>query len=53
MHVRRRLRVRESKPSGQPGDTEADDYVGSHSYIDDTPDLRMHGTVEGGMAPRR
>jgi hypothetical protein len=36
--------------SGQPGDTEADDYVGSHGMLDDTCDLRLHGTIEGGMS---
>jgi hypothetical protein len=36
--------------SGQPGDTEADDYVGSHGMLDDACDLRLHGTIEGGMS---
>ena len=36
--------------SGQPGDTEADDYVGSHGMIDDTCDLRLHGAIEGGLS---
>ena len=35
--------------SGQPGDTEANDYVGSHAFLDDTPELRLRGTIEGGM----
>ena len=34
--------------SGQPGDTEADDYAGSHGMIDDSCELRLHGSVEGG-----
>ena len=36
--------------SGQPGDTEADDYAGSHGMLDDACDLRLHGTVEGGLS---
>ena len=36
--------------SGQPGDTEADDYVGSHGMLDDSCDLRLRGTVEGGLS---
>ena len=36
--------------SGQPGDTEADDYAGSHGMIDDSCELRLHGSVEGGVS---
>jgi len=35
--------------SGQPGDTEASDYAGSHAFLDDAPELRLRGTIEGGV----
>ena len=35
--------------SGTPGNSEADGWTGGNAYLDDTPDLRLHGVIEGGL----
>ncbi len=35
--------------SGTPGNSEAQNWTGGNANIDDTPDLRLYGEVEGGI----
>ena len=35
--------------SGTPGNSEAKDWTGGNAYLDDTPDLRLTGVIEGGL----
>jgi hypothetical protein len=35
--------------SGTAGNSEAKDWTGGNAYLDDTPDLRLYGEIEGGI----
>ena len=36
--------------SGTPGNSEADGWTGGNAYLDDTPELRLQGVIEGGIS---
>ena len=35
--------------SGTPGNSEAMNWLGGNAYLDDTPELRLYGVIEGGI----